>query len=270
MTKLLIGTSGWTYASWKGPFYPKDLPSRDFLSFYAAEFPTTEVNYSFYHLPKPSTYERWRTLAPDGFVFAVKASRFITHIKRLNDVADAWRTFLQNASVLGSHLGPILFQFPPSFRVDQDRLRAFLSIVQKTARKSHPLRLVCEFRHDSWFTDTIYRLLQRHGVALCIADGSKYARRDVITTDFTYIRYHGRNKMFASDYTDKELSEEAARIRRYRREKLDVYVYFNNDASGYAIKNARSLSALTAEKGAASGSVPVIKRETRKPGRAVR
>jgi uncharacterized protein YecE (DUF72 family) len=249
MARLLIGTSGWTYASWKGPFYPKDLPGRNLLSFYAAEFPTTEVNYSFYHLPKPSTYERWRTLVPAGFLFSVKASRFITHIKRLDDVTDAWQTFINNASVLGPHLGPILFQFPPSFRVDQDKLRGFLSMAQRTVSKAHP-RLVCEFRHDSWFTDETYRLLQRHGVALCIADGSKYARRDVVTADFTYLRYHGRNKMFASDYTDKELSEEAARLRRYRREGLDVYVYFNNDALGYAVKNARSLKAMTAHKGA--------------------
>lgn len=252
MARLLIGTSGWTYASWKGPFYPKDLPSRNFLPFYAAEFPTTEVNYSFYHLPKPSTYERWRTLVPDGFLFSVKASRFITHIKRLDDVTDAWRLFLQNALVLGPHLGPILFQFPPSFRFDRDKLHGFLSMVEKTAPKSSALRLVCEFRHDSWFTHETYRLLQRHGVALCIADGSKYVRRDVITADFTYIRYHGRNQMFASDYTDKELSEEAARIRQYRRKGLDVYVYFNNDALGYAIKNARSLNRLTAQKGVSS------------------
>ena len=246
MSRLLLGTSGWTYASWKGPFYPTDLPSRDFLQFYAAEFSTTEVNYSFYHLPKPSTYERWRTLVPDGFVFAVKASRFITHIKRLHDVTDAWKTFIDNASVLGPHLGPILFQFPPSFRVDRDRLAAFLKMVARNVPESSPLRLVCEFRHDSWFTEATYRLLHEHGVALCTADGSKYARRDVITADFAYLRYHGRNKMFASDYTDKELSEEAAHIRRYRRQGLDVYVYFNNDARGYAIKNARSLRALIA------------------------
>jgi uncharacterized protein YecE (DUF72 family) len=244
MSKLLLGTSGWTYASWKGRFYPKDLPSRDYLGFYAAEFPTTEVNYSFYHLPKPSTYERWRTLVPDGFVFAVKASRFITHIKRLHDVTDAWKTFIDNASVLGPHLGPILFQFPPSFRVDRDRLADFLGMAERRVPHSPPLRLVCEFRHDSWFTEETYRLLHEHGVALCIADGAKYGRRDVITADFAYIRYHGRNKMFASDYTDKELSEEAAQISRYRRQGLDVYVYFNNDALGYAIKNARSLRTL--------------------------
>jgi uncharacterized protein YecE (DUF72 family) len=244
MSKLLLGTSGWTYASWKGRFYPKDLPSRDYLGFYAAEFPTTEVNYSFYHLPKPSTYERWRTLVPDGFVFAVKASRFITHIKRLHDVTDAWKTFIDNALVLGPHLGPILFQFPPSFRADYDALGRFLDMAATGAHESRPLRMVCEFRHDSWFTDDIYRLLHQHQAALCIADGARYARRDVVTADFVYIRYHGRRKMFASNYTDKQLSEEANRIRRYRREGLDLYIYFNNDAMGYAIKNARSLRAL--------------------------
>jgi uncharacterized protein YecE (DUF72 family) len=244
MAKVLIGTSGWTYASWKGSFYPKEMPSRKFLEFYAGEFPTTEVNYSFYHLPKPSTYRRWGELVPAGFVFAVKASRFITHIKRLHDVKDAWRMFVQNALALGPRLGPILFQFPPSFCADPSRLTHFLQMVEETAPEPHPLRLVCEFRHDSWFTDQTYRLLRRHGVALCIADSVKYARRDVVTTDFTYIRYHGRHRMFASDYTDQELAEEAGRIRRYRQNGLDVFVYFNNDAMGYAVKNARSLRAL--------------------------
>lgn len=250
MAGILIGTSGWTYASWKGPFYPKDMPSRTYLEFYSAEFPTTEVNYSFYHLPKISTYERWRAVVPDEFLFAVKASRFITHIKRLHDVKEAWRTFVHNASALGTHLGPILFQFPPSFRADHDRLRRFLEMAQEPAGRADPLRLVCEFRHDSWFTEETYRLLHQHGVALCVADGSKYARRDVITADFTYIRYHGRHRMFASDYTDAELAEESGRIRRYRRDGLDVFVYFNNDAMGYAVKNARSLRALLEDQAA--------------------
>jgi uncharacterized protein YecE (DUF72 family) len=248
MAKILIGTSGWTYASWKGPFYAKDLPSRDYLDFYTKEFPPTEVNYSFYHLPKRSTYERWRTQVPAKFLFAVKASRFITHIKRLHDAQDAWKLFIENASALGPHLGPILFQFPPSFRIDADRLKHFLQQAQTTADGVGPLKLVCEFRHDSWFTEEIYELLRARGVALCIADGAKYARRDVITADFAYIRYHGRNRMFASDYTDKELTAEAALIQRYKQDGLDVFVYFNNDAMGYAVKNARMLSALLARR----------------------
>lgn len=243
MATVLIGTSGWTYGSWKGPFYPADLPARDYLSFYAATFPTTEINYSFYHLPKRSTYERWRAQVPDSFVFAVKASRFITHIKRLKDVQDAWRSFVEPAAVLGGRLGPILLQFPPSFRADPDTLDRFLRMAAMAEGRPGPLRLVCEFRHESWFTDRTYRLLHRHGVALCIADGPKYIRRDVVTANFTYIRYHGRSRMFASSYTDQELVEEARRIRRYRRDGLDVFVYFNNDALGHAVRNARTLAA---------------------------
>lgn len=242
MTDVLIGTSGWTYGSWKGPFYPADLAARHYLSFYASEFPTTEINCSFYHLPKRSTYERWRMQVPDSFVFAVKASRFITHIKRLSGVQDAWHSFVQPATALGTRLGPILLQFPPSFRVDLERLDRFLRMASRTEAGSDPLRLVCEFRHDSWFTDRTYRLLHRYGVALCVADGPKYTRRDVVTAKFTYIRYHGRSLMFASCYTDKELAEEAVRIRRYRRDGIEVFAYFNNDARGYAVKNARTLA----------------------------
>jgi len=142
MARVLIGTSGWTYASWKGPFYPEDLPSRRYLEFYAREFSTTEVNYSFYHLPCPTTYEKWAGQVPEGFVFAVKASRFITHIKRLLDAEDAWCTFLQNALSLGPHLGPVLFQFPPSFRCDENRLAAFLKGVERPAPKAQSLQLV--------------------------------------------------------------------------------------------------------------------------------
>lgn len=242
MATVLIGTSGWTYASWKGPFYPADLPSRAYLSFYAREFQTTEVNYSFYHLPKRSTYERWRTQVSDRFVFAVKASRFITHVKRLKDVQDAWRLFVESAAALGSQLGPILLQFPPSFRADLGTLDRFLRMAIVAEGTPGPLRLVCEFRHDSWFTDQTYRVLHRHGVALCIADGPQYDRRDVVTANFTYMRYHGRSRMFASRYTDKELAEEAVRIRRYRRDGIDVFAYFNNDALGHAVSNARTLA----------------------------
>ncbi|WP_447979547.1 DUF72 domain-containing protein [Candidatus Nitrospira bockiana] len=239
--RLFIGTSGWTYRSWKGPFYPDDLPSRDYLAFYAREFSTTEINYSFYHLPRPETFAKWATQVPEAFVFAVKASRFISHIKRLLDVGEPWRTFVGNALALHGHLGPILLQFPPSFRKDTTRLATFLETAQGAARERGSLRLVVEFRHDSWFTEEIYRLLSRHKVALCIADGAKYSRRDVLTTDFVYLRYHGRNKMFASDYSDAELREEARAIKRYLRDRLDVYAYFNNDAMGYAVKNARTL-----------------------------
>jgi uncharacterized protein YecE (DUF72 family) len=244
MSQVHIGTSGWTYASWKGPFYPSSMPSRQYLEFYAKEFSTTEVNYSFYHLPRPSTYEKWASQVPDDFIFALKASRFITHVKRLVDVGEAWATFLQNALALGSHLGPVLLQCPPSLRRDRKRLVTFLKVVQHSAPPAYRLRLAFEFRHDSWFTDDVYALLWQHNAALCIADSLRYPRYDRVTADFVYIRFHGRTELFASKYTERELAEEAKRIRRYLRDGLDVYVYFNNDALGHAVENARALTDL--------------------------
>lgn len=244
MPRALIGTSGWTYPSWKGKFYPEDLPSARFLEFYAKEFSTTEVNYSFYHLPRPATYEKWAAQVPEGFIFAVKASRLMTHTKRLVDVEEPWRVFVQNARSLGPHLGPILFQFPPSLHCDRSRLESFLKIAQQPSPQSPPLRLVFEFRHDSWFTDDTYRLLRQYEAALCIADSPRYPRKEVLTAGFTYLRFHGRTKLFVSCYTKNELAEEAKKIKRYLRDGLDVYAYFNNDAEGHAVANARTLRTL--------------------------
>ncbi len=239
MAKILIGTSGWTYPSWRGTFYPEDLPSRRYLEFYAQEFPTAEVNYSFYHLPKPETYAKWAAQVPAEFLFSVKASRLITHTKRLKDVKESWETFVHNARSLDSHLGPILLQFPPSFRCERARLAAFLK-----AAGSSGVKLVFEFRHESWFTDEVYRLLRRHNAALCIADSPGYPRHDVLTADFAYFRFHGRTDLFASRYSKAELAEEAKKIKRYLKDGLDVYVYFNNDAQGHAVENARMLRRL--------------------------
>lgn len=244
MARLFVGTSGWTYSSWKGVFYPEDLPSRRYLEFYARVFGSTEVNYSFYHLPRPSTYEKWAGQVPDDFVFALKASRLITHIKRLAGVNEAWATFLHNALVLGPHLGPILLQFPPSFRRDRTRLAAFLQAAPRSAPRSHSLRLAFEFRHDSWFTEEIFALLRRHRAALCMADSPRYPRCDEVTADFVYVRFHGRTKLFASKYTAGELAEEAQRIRHYLLDGMDVYAYFNNDALGHAAASARTLKEL--------------------------
>jgi uncharacterized protein YecE (DUF72 family) len=249
MPRLLIGTSGWTYSSWKGPFYPEDLPSRRYLEFYAGEFDSTEVNYSFYHLPRLSTYEKWVAQVPEQFIFSLKSSRFITHVKRLADVEEAWASFVRNALTLGSHLGPVLLQFPPSFRYDWKRLEAFLRISQRPVSNSHPVKLAFEFRHDSWFTEDIFSLLQQHNAALCIADSPRYPRRDKVTADFVYMRFHGRRELFASNYTVAELAEEARQIWWYLCDRRDIYVYFNNDAEGHAVENARTLRRLVARQG---------------------
>lgn len=241
MPKFLIGTSGWTYASWKGRFYPKDLPSRRYLAHYATEFSTTEVNYSFYHLPRPETYAKWAADVPDAFIFSVKASRFITHIKRLQAVEEAWATFVDNARKLEHHLGPILLQFPASLRCDERRLSSFLRQARLSGKDGPPLRLVFEFRHESWFKEPVYKLLRTHEAALCIADSPRYPRHNILTADFVYLRFHGPTRLFASNYPRRKLETEAKLIERYLRDGLDVYAYFNNDAMGHAVANARTL-----------------------------
>jgi len=243
VSNILIGTSGWTYPGWKGKFYPRDLPGRAFLEYYARQFPTAEVNYSFYHLPRVETYEKWAAQVTEGFVFAVKASRFITHIKRLKEVDDAWRLFVENARALAEHWGPILLQFPPSLKCDAELLANFLKMALKGEKRTKKgrLRLAFEFRHETWFTDEIYELMKHDNAALCIADSPDYPRRDLVTADFAYFRYHGREQLFASNYSDAELKKEARLISEIADQGTDVYAYFNNDALGYATSNALHL-----------------------------
>jgi len=242
MRKLFIGTSGWVYSHWDGFFYPEDLPSKDKLKYFSQHFRTAEINYSFYHLPRPSTYQNWYKQTPEDFLFAVKVSRFITHIKRLQGVKDDWKRFLNNALNLKGKLGPILFQFPPSFKATPENLERLEGFLKSTCLKwkfKH-LRYALEFRHKSWCNKIIYQLLQKYNVAWVIADSPSYPKAEVVTTDFVYIRMHGSKVLFASKYTDKELKDLAQKIKNWLK-TADVYVYFNNDAYGYAIENAREL-----------------------------
>jgi uncharacterized protein YecE (DUF72 family) len=244
--KLYIGTSGWVYSHWEGVFYPKDLPSKDKLKYFSQHFKTAEINYSFYHLPRKSTYQKWYSETPEDFLFAVKASRFITHTKRLKGAKEAWKQFLDNAITLKEKLGPFLFQFPPSFQATTeniDRLEKFLKILktQNLKFKVYRLKFAMEFRHKSWCDKKVYNLLKKYKVAWVIADSPRYPRADIITTDFVYVRMHGSRIMFSSNYTKKELSSLAQKIKKLLKQKLDIYVYFNNDAYGYAVENAKEL-----------------------------
>lgn len=247
--KIFIGTSGWIYHHWQGIFYPEDLPSKEKLSYFAKHFKTAEINYSFYHLPRPSTYQNWYHQVPADFIFAVKASRFITHIKRLKGIKKAWKQFLNNASNLKEKLGPILFQFPPSFKATAEnikRLSNFLNLVcnhNKNCNKKAMailLQLAMEFRHKSWCDEKIYKLLKKYNVAWVIADSPRYPKAEVVTADFVYVRMHGSKVLFSSKYTKKELQQLAQKIKKWLKTS-DVYVYFNNDAYGYAIENAKTL-----------------------------
>ncbi|MBZ9572467.1 DUF72 domain-containing protein [Patescibacteria group bacterium] len=246
--KLYIGTSGWAYSHWEGIFYPKKLSSEDKLKYFSEYFKTTEINYSFYRLPRPSTYQNWYFWTPQGFVFAIKASRFITHIKRLKDVREAWKVFIENALNLKEKLGPILFQFPPSFQAtpeNTERLERFLKLITKILHPiPYTLRFAFEFRHKSWRDKKIYNLLKKYKVAWVIADSPRYPKEEVVTTDFAYIRLHGSKVLFASKYTKKELKDLVQKIKKWLKTG-DVYVYFNNDFHGFAIEDAKTLLSLS-------------------------
>ncbi len=244
--KIYVGTSGWIYSHWVGKFYPKDLPSKDRLKYFAKHFKTAEVNYSFYHLPRPTTFLKWYKETPKEFLFSVKASRFITHIKRLKDVKEAWEQFFENAKNLKEKLGPILFQLPPSFKAEKEniqRLKDFLKLLSgyRLASVHHKPRYAFEFRHKTWLDKNIYKLLEKYNTAWVIADSSRYPKAEVITADFVYIRMHGPAELFASKYPNDVLKELAQKIKKWQKEKRDIFVYFNNDFYGYAIENAKTL-----------------------------
>jgi uncharacterized protein YecE (DUF72 family) len=236
MARIWIGTSGWSYRHWHGGvFYPEDLKRGTELEFYAQHFDTVEINSSFYHMPQEKTMRGWAQRVPHGFVYSLKASRFITHIQRLQDVDDALALLLTRVRLLGEKLGVLLFQLPPSFHCDVATLQAF---VQKLP---DDIRTTFEFRHDSWFCDEAYDVLSGRNVALTIADAPRYPCVEHVTADFVYVRLHGHERLYASEYTVEQLQEWAAKARSWLHEGRDVYVYFDNDAMGYAIGNARQL-----------------------------
>lgn len=239
MDRILIGTSGFCYPHWrKGVFYPVGWPQSRELEFYAQRFATVELNNPFYRLPAPETYDQWRERVPRGFCFAVKASRFITHIKRLHEVGPPLKTFMAGARHLRSKLGPVLFQFPSQWSLNLDRLAAFLPLLP--ARR----RFAFEFRHASWFASPVYELLRRHRAALCLAVRPDLPPApDVTTAPFTYIRFHSGTGN-GGRFTLAELRPWASRIRRFTRAGIAVYAYFNNDWQGFALANARELRQL--------------------------
>jgi len=235
---LRIGTSGWSYKHWKGLFYPEDLNTNEWLKYYCKHFDTVELNSSFYHLPKLTTFESWYRKTPKNFLFAVKGSRFISHILKLNDAREPLQTLLNNASGLKEKLGPILFQLPPNFSLDLKRLEKFIKILPTDQR------FTFEFRHQSWFCEEVYKLLKKNNLALTISDTPKYPLIEKVTADFVYIRLHGHEVLYASRYSKAELSEWARKIRGWLKDNLDIYVYFDNDANANAVRNATELKEL--------------------------
>jgi uncharacterized protein YecE (DUF72 family) len=236
VAQLRIGTSGWHYKHWRGCFYPPELKSPQYLSWYIRHFNTVEINNCFYRLPTESAVVGWRETTPPDFCFAVKASRFLTHIKRLRDAGDALATYLDRMGLLKEKLGPVLFQLPPNWHVNLARLEEFL---QWLPRRRH--QYVFEFRDPTWYAEPVYRLLRRHHVALCVHDwGAHHSPRE-LTADFTYIRFHGTTGRYAGNYTDELLGAWADQICSWMPNLKNVYAYFNNDVGGHAIGNAQTL-----------------------------
>jgi len=232
---VLVGTSGWQYDDWRGRFYPSDLPKRAWLSSFASRFPTVEVNNSFYRLPSAETFRRWREETPDGFVMAVKASRYITHVRRMRDCREPVKLFWSRARGLGSRLGPVLFQLPPRFPADPDRLSSFLRVLPRT------MRAAFEFRDPSWETKEVFGILDAAGAAFVLADRPRARIPEVVTGGWSYVRFH-QGRELAPGYPRAKLRRWTERIRSLP--ARDVFVYFNNDTGGAAVRDALTLTEL--------------------------
>jgi uncharacterized protein YecE (DUF72 family) len=240
VTEIRIGCSGWNYAHWRERIYPKGLPQKRWLEYYARLFDTVELNTTFYRLPDVSAVEGWVAHTPPGFLFAVKASRYLTHIRRLTDLEAGIQRFYERIEPLrrSGTLGPVLWQLPPTFKRNDERLASALEALPKG-------RHCFEFREPSWYVDEIYALLRAHGAALVIPDSPKYPFRALeLTADWTFVRFHHGSRGRRGNYSESELEERAVWIAGWRDRDIDVYAYFNNDWEGFAVKNGLKLKAL--------------------------
>jgi len=236
----VLGTSGWQYKDWRGRFYPDKLPQKQWLEHYAEEFCTVEVNNAFYRLPERTTFEQWRRRTPENFCFAVKMSRYLTHIKRLKEPEEPIQRFFSRADALGPKLGPVLFQLPPTLKCDTGLLDAALGLVPKG------VRVAVEPRHESWWVDETRRVLERHGAALCWADRHSRPLTPLwTTTSWGYLRMHEGRATPWPRYGRPALRSWARRITGPPMDLTCVYVYFNNDPGGAAITDARAFRSLS-------------------------
>jgi uncharacterized protein YecE (DUF72 family) len=238
MSELRVGCSGWLYRHWRGDFYPKGLRQKDELAFYTGRFDTAEINASFYRMPAETAVTGWRERTPEGFVFAWKASRYLTHLKRLLDPAEPVALMFARAEGLAEKLGPVLYQLPPSMKVDRERLAGLMAVLPKGRR--HAL----EFRHPSWYEPAIFDLLREHDASLVISDHHHAPAPWVSTASWVYVRGHGPGGRYWGDYPDDELQMWAQHIRGWRFEDKDVYAYFDNDIGGAAPRDAQRLKRL--------------------------
>ena len=245
-----IGTSGWQYRDWRGRFYPRSLPTARWLEHYASGFETVEANSPFYRLPARATFEQWAARTPDSFTFAVKASRYLTHVRRLRHPADPVALFVERATGLGPKLGPVLLQLPPTMRLELGRLAETLEAFART------VRVVVEPRHDSWHTEALYELLADHDAALCLWDRRSQHGPLVATASWCYLRLHEGRTATPPGYGRRALATWAARLAERWGRAADGYVYFNNDARACAVRDATTFAGLAARAGLSCSSTP--------------
>jgi len=230
-----IGTSGWHYDHWRYRFYPEKLAKAKWLEFYTSHFTTVELNNSFYRLPSEAAFATWYNSSPDNFTFAVKVSRFITHIKRLRNSQEAIENFVSRAKILGEKLGPLLYQLPPNLHRNDELLESFLSTLPQG------MKHVFEFRHQSWLEEKVFEILHKYNAGFCIFDMPSVRCPLVATADFAYMRFHGSTGLYWSCYSDEELSNWARRLANLAANLKAIYIYFNNDAEAFAVRNAITL-----------------------------
>ncbi len=235
MAQIRIGISGWQYAVFAERFYPADMAKKEQLAYYARQFPTVEVNSTFYHLPRKRTVENWRKAVPEGFIFAVKASRYITHMKNLMAPKETLPKFFERIEGFREKCGPILFQLPPNWVVNEERLTQFV------ANLPEDCRFAFELRNPSWFTEGVLKVLRENGIASCLYDFNGRQSPFVQTADFHYIRLHGPGRAYNDPYDLDSLGRWADRVSGWADSGLDVYFYFDNTKNGYAWENAQTL-----------------------------
>jgi uncharacterized protein YecE (DUF72 family) len=242
MAKAYIGTSGWYYKEWGKVFFPEDLPKKQHLPYLAERFPTVELNASFYRLQPKHNYELWASETPAGFQFAIKVSRYLTHIKRLKDPEGGWKRLFEPTEALGAKRGPFLVQFPAFFKGTEDQIHRVDNFLVMARTSKRNLRFAFEFRSKDCFSKEMLEVLKQRRAALVFANSSKFpeAPKEVYA-DFVYYRLHGPREMFSSGYSDKELEKYAAEMKQHLKAGRDVYAYFNNDVGVHAPKNAATL-----------------------------
>lgn len=232
---LYVGTSGWNYTHWRGLFYPEILPKKKWLGFYSESFRSVEINNSFYVLPGEKSVRVWQKQSPDDFLFSVKASRYITHMKKLKDPEEPVRNFLNRMKALDDKLGPVLFQLPPKWKCNLDRLAAFLNQLPDEGRYTF------EFRENSWWNERVLDLLEKKNAAFCIFELAGQQTPKWVTADFVYIRLHGPGGAYEGLYNRKALAGWAGAISNWKRQGKTVFCYFDNDEAAYAVQNAGTL-----------------------------